>query len=283
MTHSALSHPASQPTLFVSHGAPTFALQPGVAGAQLMALGQALRKPEAVLVVSPHWRSQSLRVAGTAHPRTIHDFGGFPQQLYSLQYPAPGAPQWAQRTTRLLQSVGYKAELDMHQGLDHGAWVPLSYLFPKADVPVFQVSMPFDLNAQSALELGKGLRKLADEGVLIIGSGSLTHNLYEFQMDDQSHSHPIDLQFAPDYIGQFVAWVRQEVIMGNHANLVRTMALAPHAKRAHPSLDHFLPLLVAAGAAEPLAPVTVLDGGVTHKVLAMETYIYGDFFLKIAM
>ena len=275
MINGSSSNAARQPVLFVSHGAPTFALQPGIAGAHLTALGRALNKPEAVLVVSPHWRSQHLRIAGTTQPQTIHDFAGFPDELYNLRYPAPGAPAFAELTIRLLQAAGYKAELDMQQGLDHGAWIPLQYLFPQAVVPVFQVSMPHDLSSLSALALGHSLASLADEGVLIIGSGSLTHNLYEFQMNETFTGQGGEVQTAPAYVDEFVSWVRKQVISGKHDQLVRALVIAPHATRTHPSPEHFLPLLVAAGAAGQAAHVTVLNGGVTHKILSMESYAFG--------
>ena len=168
----------------------------------------------------------------------------------------------------------------MQQGLDHGAWVPLRYLFPKANVPVFQVSIPYDLSRPSALVLGQSLARLADEGVLIIGSGSLTRNLYEFQMDKKIAGHAGDFQPAADYVNQFVTWVRGHVTSGDHSQLVNTLAHARHAARSHPSAEHFLPLLIAAGAAGKEASVTVLDGGVMHEVLSMESYAFGQPLLR---
>jgi len=168
------------PTVFVSHGAPTFAIELGLAGAQLRALGLALGKPRAVVVVSPHWMTQGVEITATDKPQTVHDFGGFPRALYSLQYPAPGLPELAVRIQQQLQSQGIPARLDGRRGLDHGAWVPLMHLFPESDVPVVQVSLPFDVDEAKAFALGKALAPLAQDGVLIVGSGSLTHNLYEF-------------------------------------------------------------------------------------------------------
>ena len=172
------------PTLFVSHGAPTFALDPGRLGPQLTALGQALPRPAAVLVVSPHWITSQVRVGTSAAPETIHDFGGFDATLYTLQYPAEGAHLAARRALELLQAAGLPATPNADRGLDHGAWVPLSHLYPKADIPVFQVSLPEWLDADGAYDYGRVLAPLAGEGVLIVGSGSLTHNLYEFRLGD---------------------------------------------------------------------------------------------------
>ena len=254
------------PTLFVSHGAPTFALEPGRLGPQLTALGQALPRPAAVLVVSPHWITAQVRVATSAAPETIHDFGGFPRPLYEIQYPVPGAPALAERTAQLLQDAGWATQAETQRGLDHGAWVPLRFVYPQADVPMFQVSMPSRLDERSAYALGQALAPLRDEGVLVVGSGSLTHNLYEFRS-----AHGAD---AP-YARAFSDWVRDTLQRQDHASLQQTMALAPHAQRAHPSPDHLLPLMVAAGAAGAEAPVQWLDGGITHGVLSMDSFVFG--------
>jgi 4,5-DOPA dioxygenase extradiol len=254
------------PTVFVSHGAPTFAMDPGLPGAQLRALGGALGKPEAILVVSPHWMTRGVEITATPHPETVHDFGGFPRALYTIQYPAPGSPELAGRTQRVLLSRGIAASLDSRRGLDHGAWVPLLHMYPDADVPVVQVSIPLDTDEAKALELGRALAPLSAEGVLIVGSGSLTHNLYEFRMGDAK---------VAAYAREFSEWIRDAVEQGDTDRLVHALERAPHAARAHPTTEHFLPLLVAAGAASVATPSTVLDGGIRHGVLAMESYVFG--------
>lgn len=254
------------PSVFVSHGAPTFALEPGLAGPQLAALGRALPRPEAVLVVSPHWMTSGSRVGLAAQPQTIHDFGGFDPALYRIDYPAPGHPRMAQKAVETLTAAGWAAQADERRGLDHGAWVPLLHLFPQADVPVFQVSLPSRLDAASAWALGEALAPLADDGVLIVGSGSLTHNLTEFrshQSDDEA------------YVAEFAAWVREAVATGDGMLLRRSLAEAPHAARAHPSTEHFWPLLVAAGAAPSQRGWQVLDGGIAHGVLSMDAFVFG--------
>jgi len=255
------------PTLFVSHGSPTFAIDPGQAGPALTTLGQTLPRPKAILVVSPHWTTREPRVATTARPKTIHDFGGFPPALYQLQYPAPGAPAVAQRAIELLRAAGYAAEADAQWGLDHGAWVPLRYLFAAADVPVLQVSLPARLDGSGAYAYGQALAPLADEGVLIVGSGSLTHNLFEVRFD------------APDadaeaYALAFVDWVRDTVGRRDHTRLQQVLALAPHAARAHPTAEHLWPLLVAAGAAGAHSAPQHIDGGVRYGVLSMDGFVW---------
>ena len=255
------------PTLYVSHGAPTFALEPGLAGPQLARLGRTLERPRAVLVVSPHWMTRNVAVSIAPRPQTVHDFGGFPEALYGIQYPAPGHPELAQVAASLLVKAGHRVTLDAQRGLDHGAWVPLMHLFPMADVPVFQVSMPMNLDPESAWQLGEALAPLSELRVLIVGSGSLTHNLYEFR---QGHG-----QDEP-YVTEFVAWMQAAVLTRNRELLVDSMTRAPHAARAHPSADHLLPLFVAAGASAADAPVSVLPGGISHGVLSMDSYLFGD-------
>lgn len=257
---------STAPALFVSHGAPTFAIEPGRLGPVLRAAGERLARPRAVLVVSPHWMTRGVRVATNPQPETVHDFGGFPAVLYTIRYPAPGHAELAQRTVDVLREAGWRAEADPHQGLDHGAWVPIRHLYPEADVPVFQVSLPVDLDAAGAYALGQALRPLRDEGVLVVGSGSLTHNLYEFRMGETAETAA--------YAREFAAWIRQVLETGDKARLVDALHSAPHARRAHPTAEHFLPLLVAAGAAEG-EPVETLEGGITHGVLAMDSYLFG--------
>jgi 4,5-DOPA dioxygenase extradiol len=255
------------PVLFVSHGAPTFAIEPGRLGPQLTAAGERLPRPKAVLVVSPHWMTRGVRVATTARPATVHDFGGFDPALYRIEYPAPGHPALAARTVQLLRDAGWPAEADAAQGLDHGTWVPIRFLYPEADVPVFQVSLPAGIGSQQAYALGQALRPLREEGVLVVGSGSLTHNLYEFRQYEDGQE--------AEYAREFAAWVRQAVEARDDARLVETLERAPHAKRAHPTTEHFLPLLVAAGAASADDDVQTLEGGITYGMLSMDSYLFG--------
>ena len=257
---------ARLPSLFVSHGAPSFALEPGIAGPALTALGRALPRPSAVLVVSPHWMTPVPRVGAATRPETIHDFGGFDPALYRIAYAAQGHADLAQRTVAVLRDAGWPAEADARRGLDHGAWVPLLHLYPQADMPVFQVSLPSRLDAQGAWALGRALAPLADEGVLVVGSGSLTHNLHEFR----GTRGP-----AAPYVLAFAAWVRAAIEQGDTARLLRTLDDAPEARRAHPTPEHFWPLLVAAGAAAEGLPARFVEGGVAYGMLAMDSIVFG--------
>lgn len=254
------------PVLFVSHGAPTFAIEPGTLGPLLTALGETLTGITAVLVVSPHWQTRGVQVMANAAPETVHDFGGFPQALYSLRYPTPGAPALAAQVQQMLADAGWPATLDARRGLDHGAWVPLRHLLPAAQIPVFQVSIPHDLDTAGALRLGQALAPLRAQGVLVLASGSMTHNLYEFR-----HAHTA----AADYAVEFTHWIRQAVTGNAVDQLVDYRRRAPHAERAHPTEEHYLPLLVAMGARHAGEVTTVVDGGITHGVLSMESYAWG--------
>lgn len=255
------------PPLFVSHGAPTFATEPGLAGAQLRALSRALGKPRAVVVVSPHWMTREVEITATERPQTIHDFGGFPRELYALQYSAPGSPALAAQIQQLLAAQGIQARLDTRRGLDHGAWVPLLHLYPDADVPVLQVSMPFDTEEAKAYALGRALAPLAQDGVLIVGSGSLTHNL--FAMTRGARAAP-----APGWVTDFVDWVHARAGAGD-AEALADWTRAPYAKENHPTPEHYLPLPFAAGAGGPGAKGRRLHHSIDMGVLAMDVYAFG--------
>ncbi len=253
------------PTMFLSHGAPPFALEPGRAGALLQEAGRKLPAIRAVLLISPHWMTMGFSVMATEKPETVIDFGGFDPRLNDVVYPAPGHPSLAAATAQLLKSRGLDVQLDTQRGYDHGAWVPLLHLLPKADVPVFQLSMPHDLTPRRAFALGQMLQPLSEQGVLIVGSGSITHNLYEFRLNGGGEAA---------YAKEFVGWVRDKVMNHDALALIGAARHAPHAARAHPTDEHYLPLLVALGAARKYAKLQVLDGGFTYGVIGMESYIW---------
>jgi 4,5-DOPA dioxygenase extradiol len=261
------------PALFISHGAPTFALEPGQLGSRLTGVGEHLGNVKALLVVSPHWQTEQTTVMTTAHPRTLHDFGGFAPELYRIEHPAIGYPVLAAEIGQSLAETGRHIGLDDERGLDHGTWVPLRYLDPKAHIPSFQVSLRSDLDPWSAVRLGRALGCWRREGVAIVGSGSLTHNLFEWRDgagDDAS------------YAVEFRDWVREAVLDRDVDRLMNYRRLAPHARRAHPTEEHFLPLLVALGATFDDETAQVLDGGMTYGILSMESYAWGLPPLDIA-
>lgn len=255
------------PTLFVSHGAPSLALEPGEAGAMLTRLGRGLPAPGSILVVSAHWEAPRPTVSTAPVPRTIHDFYGFPRELYSLSYGAPGAPGLAARVRELLAAAGLDCDQAPDRGLDHGAWVPLRYLYPAADIPVTQLAVSPALGAAHHLALGRALAPLAGEGVLVVGSGGLTHNLRELDFD----AAPAD---APEWVLAFADWAAAAVAQGDAAALVDYRRRGPQACRNHPSDEHYLPLLVALGAAGDGATGRRIPGGFSHGVLAMDAFAF---------
>jgi 4,5-DOPA dioxygenase extradiol len=186
--------------------------------------------------------------------------------LYRLQYPATGHPDLAREAAALLVGSGFATQLDELRGLDHGAWVPLMHLLPQANLPVFQVSMPFNLSTSQALQMGRALAPLRKLGVLIVASGSMTHNLYEVR---QPASAPLA------YAQEFATWIKTAVLANAVSSLVDYRSEAPHAERAHPTQEHFLPLLVALGVKGDGDAVQFLDGGITHGVLSMDSYAWG--------
>jgi 4,5-DOPA dioxygenase extradiol len=255
------------PTLFVSHGSPMFALEPGTTGPALGAWSQNLTRVHGplrgVVVMSPHWMARAPAVMINPKPKTWHDFGGFPPQLYQLNYPAPGSTALGLEVQGLLQRAGVAAQADPERPLDHGAWVPLMHLFPLADVPVVEVALPVDAGPQEVLALGRALQGLRDSGVLIIGSGSMTHNLNEFFGGERA---PLP------YVMEFSRWVEAALQRGDVTALLDYRAQAPHAERAHPSEDHFLPLFFALGAAGEGATPQYLSREVMHGILAMDAF-----------
>ncbi|WP_018152393.1 DODA-type extradiol aromatic ring-opening family dioxygenase [Leeia oryzae] len=254
-----------QRSLFVSHGAPDILLEPGTWGSMLSAYGQMLTGIRAVLVVSAHWQTRGLTVTAAPAPETIHDFGSFPEALYDMHYPAKGAPELARHIASMLTQQGWLTSVDAWRGLDHGAWVPLMQLLPEGDIPVLQLSMPQQLNAEGAYRLGQALAPLTHEGVLVVGSGCLTHNVKEYRQK---------LQDDAGYVTAFTEWVRDRVMMSDRQGLLKTLEEAPFASRAHPTPEHFLPLLIAMGAAGEEARPTVLETGIQHQVLSLESYAW---------
>ena len=253
-----------QPAIFLSHGSPMLPLEPGRAGVMLEQLGQSLDAPRAVLALSPHWMARAPLVGANPQPETIHDFGGFDPRLYTLQYPAAGDPGLAQEVFALLQQAGWRSGLDPQRGLDHGVWIPLRLLRPQADWPVVPLAMPWPLDAAGAYRLGQALQPLRQSGVLLLGSGSLTHNLHEYR-PDSSPDEPAD-----PYVLEFSGWFAEQIAAGDVDALLHYRTLAPHAARAHPSDEHLLPLFWALGAAAGASRQQRLAGGVHYRMLSMD-------------
>ncbi|GAB2559718.1 DODA-type extradiol aromatic ring-opening family dioxygenase [Rhodanobacter koreensis] len=253
------------PSLYISHGSPMTALQPGLTGERLAELAAVLPRPKAIVMASAHWLSRRPQVGSVTTPETIHDFGGFPAALYQLRYPAPGDPALADRVMQLLDHAGLTPIADPVRGLDHGAWVPLRLLYPAADIPVVPVSIQPELGPAHQYALGQALAPLRDEGVLVIGSGSITHNLHDLRAGYS------DERQAP-YVKPFIDWIEQKLAAGDIDALLDYRRQAPFAERAHPTDEHLLPLFVALGAAGAKAHAQRIDAGIDMGLLAMDIY-----------
>jgi 4,5-DOPA dioxygenase extradiol len=256
------------PTLFVTHGAPTLPLEPEPARAAIAGLAALAPSPSAVVAISAHWETEQPRVSAAPQPETIHDFSGFPAELYRLRYPARGAPDLAPRIAALLEAGGIRCRIDPTRGLDHGAWVPLMLMYPEATIPVLQLSVQPRAGAAHHARLGALLAPLRKENVLILGSGSATHNLGEFgryRYDDP----------PPDYVAEFDRWLGERIERDDRAALLDYRLRAPAAARNHPTEEHLLPLFVPLGAAHPGEHGRRLHGFYSYGIIAMSAFAWG--------
>jgi 4,5-DOPA dioxygenase extradiol len=247
-----LMTPRITPPIFVAHGAPTLALDP-VRGQPLRDWGLTLGAPAAILAISAHWERAPLTVGALDHRRLMYDFSGFPDPLYRVAYPAPAAPDLLPRVSSLLDLPTPPAHLP-DRLIDHGVWVPLLHLFPSAQIPLLQVSMPSASGPAALFDLGRRLAPLAAEGVLLMGSGNLVHNLRRLSWDESTP--------PAAWASEFDDWVAQAILHGDADSLIDFAHRAPSPLLAHPTPDHYLPILVIAGAAAALgaSPRFTLDG-----------------------
>jgi 4,5-DOPA dioxygenase extradiol len=258
-----------QPALFVSHGSPMMALEPSSARDFLAGLGRSLTRPDAIVVVSAHFDRPGVSVTSGVRPETIHDFGGFPEALYRMQYPAPGDPVLAHEIVGLLGANGIEAMLDPSRGLDHGAWVPLTLLYPEADIPVVQVSIDSHRSPAWHRQLGLALAPLRDRNVLILGSGSMTHDLRSF-----FSLNPAIGAAAPGWVSEFADWMDSRLNSGDTDAVLDAVARGPSGRRNHPTPDHILPLFVAMGAGGSVLHARTLHRSTTYGILAMDAYAF---------
>ena len=256
------------PAMFVSHGAPTLALEQNDTVEFLKRLGAELGRPDAILCVSAHWNTEAPEVGGAERPETIYDFGGFAAELHRIRDPAPGAPGVAARVRELLGEGGLACTVSPTRGLDHGAWVPLTLLYPEADVPVTQLSVQPTHGPEHHFRMGRALAPLREEGVLILATGSATHNLSRIGRGEE----------PPEWAREFDEWLFRKISDGALEELLDYRRLAPHARVAHPSEEHLLPLFVAAGAGsgETGAGGRGLHRGWTWGSLSMAAYGFGS-------
>lgn len=262
-----MTTPARMPALFVGHGNPMNAIEDNRWSRAQQALAARLPRPRAILVVSAHWYVDGLQATGAARPETIHDFAGFPEALYRVQYPAPGDPALARRVVALLGPR--RASVTQGWGLDHGAWSVLRHLRPEADLPVVQLSLDASLAPADHLALGRALAPLRDEGVLILGSGNLTHDLrHAFGAWHRGETA------IPAWASAFDEAAARAVGERDAAWLAGALDLE-EGRRAHPTPDHWLPLLYVAGAARPDEPVSSPITGFDMSSLSMRSILIG--------
>lgn len=246
------------PVLFVSHGSPMLAID-SENGNALTEWGDSLPKPKAILVFSAHWETDILAFGQTSdHHNLVYDFGGFPKALYEIQYPAPGAANLVEPIANLLKEK-YEI-LFSKRGLDHGVWVPFLHMWPKADIPILQMTLPYSLSNQELLDLGKKLSPLREQDILITANGTLTHNLREW--------NPHHTGTTEEWALEFDLWTKKALQNNNIDSLLNWEQQAPQAKRNHPTPEHFRPLLIALGAANndtASFPIEGFDYGIFSK------------------
>ncbi|NVD08749.1 dioxygenase [Vibrio sp. JPW-9-11-11] len=260
------------PLMFVGHGSPMFAL-----GADIDIQRQATDNltnqiaqfddVEAILVISPHWLTYGNVVLTNEHPETIYDFGGFPSELYQLKYPALGSRIAAKKIIDLLNTDGFETTVDNERGWDHGVWVPLRHLRPQADKPIVQLSLNVNLSVDELEKLGITLKQLRKQGIAVICSGSVTHNLHDLRM---SHER------VADYAHNFERWVRRIAFEGNVTDAKQPHIKSAHYAKSHPTSEHYLPLIVALAAIDDADRFGVLESPILHHSISMESYVWSQ-------
>ncbi len=253
-----LTNAAHLPALFISHGAPTLALEQSATTSALARIGQNLPKPRAIVIMSAHWQSAKLEISSNPSPKTWHDFSGFNRKLYEIQYPVAGNTLLAESLAQQLSERGITCRVNPIRVCDHGVWAPLRHLYPEADVPIVQISLPQNYDSVACYQLGAQLAQLRDEQIMIIGSGNITHNLQAMRWDADS----IDKQ-AKD----FKLWLLQQLKIDIPTAL--DWQQYPQYKDIHPSDEHLLPLFFALGAGQR---VSVVHQSMAHHSLGMDIY-----------
>ena len=255
-----------QPVVFIGHGSPMNAIEDNDFTRTLARLGARLPRPEAVLCVSAHWLTRGSRVTGMSKPRTIHDFGGFPEALHEVRYPAPGSPELAALVRETIGGGVVRVDPD-GWGLDHGAWSVLRHLYPEADVPVVQLGIDCGAPARRHFELGEKLRPLREKGILILGSGNIVHNLGRVSFDENA---------APmDWAVEFDAWVKERLETRDLEPLLGDLAAAPSGDLAVPAADHYDPLLYVLGASEARDELRFEYEGIQNGSISMRSVSFG--------
>ncbi|EPS63453.1 hypothetical protein M569_11332 [Genlisea aurea] len=262
---------ALKETFYISHGSPTLSIDDSLPARHFLQSFQRAvfpQKPKSILVISGHWETDVPTVNAVDGPSdTIYDFYNFPKRMYELKYPAPGAPDLAYKVKKLLQAGGFnQVHVDKNRGLDHGAWVPLMLMYPEADIPVCQLSIQTNLDATHHYRIGKALASLKEEGVLVMGSGSATHNLRSMHRGDADDGS------VASWAAEFDNWLKEALLDGRYEDVNQYESKAPYAKLAHPWPDHFFPLHVAMGASGDDSKSEVIHESWTNGTLSYTSF-----------
>lgn len=254
------------PVYFISHGAPDLLTRDVPASKFMKELSLPLDKARAILVISAHWETEEPEITAVTKPETIHDFYGFPKELYDIRYPVIGSAELAEEIADILKTNGFKSILDYTRGLDHGAWMPLYLIAPKCALPVLQLSIQTGKSPEYHYNVGKAIAPLRNKGVIIIGSGNITHNLRAALRDQTNES----LKYAEE----FEAWLHEALLQKEHSVILDWVNNAPHAKWNHPTDDHILPLFTVLGTSDN-DPAERIHQSYDYNVLSMGSYIFG--------
>ncbi|GGW95427.1 4,5-DOPA dioxygenase extradiol [Salegentibacter mishustinae] len=256
------------PVLFLGHGSPMNGIEDNEFVRAFKKQGQQLEKPNAIIVVSAHWETNGTFVTAMQNPRTIHDFGGFPKELYEVQYPAPGHPKLAKEISEFINPAG-TVHLDDKWGLDHGAWTVVKHLFPKADIPVIQLSLDYKMTPQQHYELAQQLKSLREKGVLIVGSGNMVHNLRKVDFSK------INENFGYDWAIEADSKMKKWILEGNHQNLIDFKKQGEAFNLAIPTPEHYLPLLYTLGLKDEKDNTTIFNDNPLGGSLTMTSVKFG--------
>jgi 4,5-DOPA dioxygenase extradiol len=251
------------PVLFVGHGSPMNAIEENEFSTYWKSLSSLLPEPKAILSISAHWFVSGLKVSDSEMPKTIHDFYGFPEELFAVEYPAPGSPKFAHKVKDLLQE---DVSIDNSWGTDHGTWSVLHRMYPKANIPVFQLSVDRKATPQEYYNIGKKIKTLRDEGVLIFGSGNIVHNLMSvnWRMPNKGY----------EWAYKFDNYIKENILKANHDNIINYTKEKPFAELSVPTIDHFAPLLYILGATSKEDKITVFNEACTLGTLSMTSYLF---------
>ncbi len=250
------------PALFISHGSPMMAVDAGEVANAMHRMSINLPQPHAIIVVSAHWESDALEVSTASRPETWHDYTGFPKELFQIRYPAPGSPALAERIIHLLNDRGFDAHGNALRPRDHGVWAPLLHLYPEAGTPIIQISIPRTFSPEQLFNLGQALISLRSQQILLIGSGSITHNLSELLFRDQYAA-------APDWASRFKNWMIQKLNTSDYGAVLNWKFEAPNAQQNHPTDEHLKPLFFVMGAGSRFS---VVHSSFTMGSLGMDIY-----------